>query len=342
MFKYCSTFDSTPQGNIGPVAEALLDLVGDSLTIACPAFPANGRTVYQGHLFVGDMLLSDSPMRHHPLTPMTDANLVRVLQRQTRRPVGLVPHAVVRGGPGAIADAFRNAMVKGEAMVVVDAITDEDLRAIGEATADMKLITGGSGIAIGLPENYRRTGGLGRNTARAAFAAPSGPAVMLAGSCSAATRRQIETAIAAGVPALKIDPLEVARGTTTAATVVGWIRSRPDAIPLVYSSADPDDVRIAQASLGRDHAGEIVETLLSDVARELKRQGFRRFLVAGGETSGAVVQGLDVRALEIGPEIDPGVPWTRSIGDDEPVALGLKSGNFGADDFFLKAWSMLK
>jgi len=341
IFKYCSTFDSTNDGNIGPVTEALLDFLKSDITIACPAFPANGRTVYRGHLFVGDLLLSDSPMKDHPLTPMRDANLVRVLQRQTGLPVGLIPHEVVGRGDAVIAQAFSQARDTGTKIVIVDAISDDDLRAIGTASADLKLITGGSGIAIGLPENFRRAGKIAGAEAKTSFPAPQGPAVILAGSCSTATRRQIGRAIESGTPALQIDPMQIADGTVTVATVVNWIKSA-GRTPLVYSSADPKEVLEAQARLGRDHAGELVENLLAQVATSLRNDGFGRFLIAGGETSGAVVNALGVKALLIGPEIDPGVPWTRSLGDERPVVLALKSGNFGADDFFLKAWDLLQ
>ncbi|WP_420963173.1 3-oxo-tetronate kinase [Brucella sp. IR073] len=342
FFKYCSTFDSTPQGNIGPVAEALADLLEAPLAIACPAFPANGRTVYQGHLFVGPMLLSESPMKDHPLTPMRDANLVRVLQEQTKRRVGLVPFAAVDRGSEAIAAAFTEATARGERFVIVDAVTDGHLRAIGRAAADMRLITGGSGVALGLPENFRRAGKLAPEAVDTAFAAPAGRAAILAGSCSAATRRQIENAIAAGIPALKIDPLAIARGEITAASVADWFASVGHSNPLAYSSADPDEVRAAQEALGRERAGALVEHLLAEVAARLRDSGFTRLIVAGGETSGAVVGGLGIAALRIGPEIDPGVPWTRSLDRDKPMALALKSGNFGADDFFLKAWDLLQ
>ncbi|MFK0334794.1 3-oxo-tetronate kinase [Rhizobium sp. NPDC090275] len=341
FFKYCSTFDSTPEGNIGPVAEALHAELGGALTLACPAFPANGRTVYRGHLFVGDMLLSDSPMKDHPLTPMTDSNLVRVLQKQTALKVGLVTRDVVGRGIKAIGTAFEYAADRGEEIVIIDAITDDDLRAIGQAAAGMRLITGGSGIAIGLPENFRRAGKLSANRAESGFTAPQGKAVILAGSCSTATRRQVSVAIRAGTPALKLDPLDIAAGRTTADKVVDWVASTTGAIPLVYSSSEPEDVKRAQQALGRDRAGELVEELLADVALRLTSQGYCRFLVAGGETSGAVVNRLGVQALFIGPEIDPGVPWTVSVGLQQPLALALKSGNFGGEDFFLRAWDLV-
>ncbi|MCM2475410.1 four-carbon acid sugar kinase family protein [Rhizobium sp. CG5] len=342
IFKYCSTFDSTPEGNIGPVTQALLASLGEELTIVCPAFPTNGRTIYRGHLFVGDMPLSESPMKDHPLTPMTDSSLVRLMQAQTTLPVGLVTLDTVTRGPQAIREAFAKAKAAGTKVLVIDAISDDDLRSIGAAVDDMKLITGGSGIAIGLPENFRKQQELTPRQGHADFDAPAGRAIMLAGSCSKATRGQIQAAIEAGTPTFKIDPLAINAGTLTPAQAIEWADQITGAVPLIYSSADPEIVRAAQAKLGRDRAGELVEHFLGSVATALRDKGFTRFLVAGGETSGAVVGALGVSALFIGPEIDPGVPWTRSLGDAKPVALALKSGNFGADDFFSKAWRLLK
>lgn len=341
VFKYCSTFDSTPEGNIGQVTGALLDALGETLTIVCPAFPANGRTVFRGHLFVGDMLLSESPMKDHPLTPMTDSSLVRLMQAQTRLAVGLVAHEVVARGADAVRAAFARAREEGLRVLVVDAIDDADLRVIAAAAADLGLITGGSGIALGLPDNFRRAGLLAPAGEGRGFAAPEGRSVTLAGSCSKATCGQIETAIAAGTPALRIDPLEIAAGRLVPGAAVDWAVSIADAVPLIYSSADPQEVRAAQDVLGRDRAGALVEHFLASVAGDLRARGFSRFLVAGGETSGAVVNALGVSALFIGPEIDPGVPWTLSLGDERPVALALKSGNFGTADFFAKAWRLI-
>lgn len=340
FFKYCSTFDSTPQGNIGPVADALLDFTQSPLTIACPAFPTNKRTVYQGHLFVGDQLLSDSPMKDHPLTPMHDANLVRVLGAQTRRKVGLVPQTIVAQGIAAVQAAYAQAQSDGIRHLIVDAISDADLITIGAASASLALITGGSGVALGLPENFRKAGLLNDNAGAAQISAPAGRAVILAGSCSAMTRSQVAAAKAAGLPSFQIDPLAIAAGNLTPDDVVTWVLAQDTKTPLVYSSADPADVAATQATLGRAQAGESIEHLLGTVAAKLADQGFTRFLVAGGETSGAVVAALGVEALRIGPEIDPGVPWTTSL-TGRTLALGLKSGNFGTPDFFLKAWNKL-
>ena len=336
LFKYCSTFDSTDAGNIGPVTDALLDLLGETRTLACPAFPTNRRTVYKGHLFVGDLLLSDSTMKDHPLTPMRDANLVRVLQRQTARRVSLVAHELVSQGAKALADVFAEL----EGIAIVDATSDDDLRAIGRAAAGMKLITGGSGIALGLPANFRKSRERPRPISMAAVA---GGSVILAGSCSAATRRQVAVAKAAGTPALQLDAIAIAEIRISVDEAVAFLLANGNERPaLLYSSADQALVAEVQDKLGKIAAGEMVENFIAAVAKALHDRGVRKFLVAGGETSGAVVNALGVNALHIGPEIDPGVPWTMSHGAGEPVALALKSGNFGSDDFFLKAWGLVQ
>ena len=340
-FKYCSTFDSTDEGNIGPVADALLDALGARFTIACPAFPVNGRTIYRGHLFVGDVLLSDSPMRDHPLTPMRDANLVRVLGRQTRRRVGLVPQDVVRLGAGAIRDRFARLQADGVAHAVVDAIADDDLMAIGAACGDLELVTAGSGIALGLPQNFRAAGLLPERGDAAALPDVPGRAAVLAGSCSAATQAQV-AAMARTHTAVALDPLagdaEAMAARALAAAEADLAAGRPF---LVYSTAGPADVAAVQRALGREQAAARIEDAFARLARGLAERGVRRFVVAGGETSGAVVQALGVTALAIGPQIDPGVPWTTSLGAPR-LALALKSGNFGATDFFLKALEMLR
>jgi 3-dehydrotetronate 4-kinase len=341
LFKYCSTFDSSPAGNIGPVTEALMQALGTDLTIVCPAFPANGRTIYKGHLFVGDQLLSDSPMRNHPLTPMTESSLVRLMAGQSQLKVGLVTRETVGQGAHAVAKAFEAARRKGEQALVVDALTDADLRVIGEAAAALTLITGGSGIALGLPENFRRAGVFRPASDALAFSAPAGRSMILAGSCSEATRGQIRTAIEAGVPTLKLDPMAIAEGRFRVEEALSWALAQSERAPLIYSSAEPEEVKAAQAALGRERAGSLIEHFLAETALGLMAAGVRRLIVAGGETSGAVVGALAPDALFIGPEIDPGVPWTLTLGQTEPVALALKSGNFGAPDFFLKAWDLL-
>lgn len=338
LFKYCSTFDSTDAGNIGPVAEALMGLTGADLTIACPAFPGAGRTVYQGHLFVGDRLLSESPLKDHPLTPMRDADLVRVLGRQTALPVGLLPIRTIRQGVEAVRAAFAAARVAGPRILIADTLEDADLVTLGEACADLALVTGGSGIGMGLAVHLAAADA--RPVAR--MAAPVGRAAILAGSCSQATRGQIAAAKAAGLPARRLDVEALAAGHETAAELADWVISQAaDRPPLIYSSTEPQELAAIQARLGRDAAGALVEETLAEVAQRLAGAGFRRFIVAGGETSGAVVAALGVTTLAIGPEIAPGVPWTRSI-EGPDLALALKSGNFGGPGFFLTAWSLLE
>ena len=341
LFKYCSTFDSTNKGNIGPVIDALMRRLGSPYTIACPAFPANGRSVFQGHLFVGTSLLSDSPMKDHPLTPMKDSNLVRVLQPQTKLPVGLVSFATVESGSEAVQKAFESLAENGPAIGVADAVTNDHLRVLGNAFAGQKLLTGGSGIAIGLPDNFRKAGLLLDKSENTNFVAPIGHSAVLAGSCSAATRGQIADAKAKGIDTFEIDPVALAEGRLSASTILEWAASRLGRKPiLVYSTAEPDIVRSIQERYGRDEAGTMVEHLIGEVAIGLAELGVTRLVVAGGETSGAVVSALGVSMLEIGPEIDPGVPWT-SAADGNPMALALKSGNFGELDFFTKSLEML-
>lgn len=342
LFKYCSTFDSTDAGNIGPVADALMERLGVAFTLACPAFPANKRTIYLGNLYAGDVPLAESSMKDHPLTPMRDSNLVRVLQRQTKHSVGLVAFPVVQQGSDAIKAAFGQAQAAGQRYVVVDAITDRHLIDIGAAAADMKLITGGSGIALGLPQNFIKRGVLKPAAANARFPAPAGRSAILSGSCSVATRAQVAAAAKANIPAFQIAPMALAKGSITVETIVAWALAQSAGGPvLITSSAAPDEVRAIQDKLGRDDAGQLIEATLARVATALVGKGFSRLIVAGGETSGAVVNGLGVKALAIGPEIDPGVPWTRTIGHAHDLVLALKSGNFGTEDFFVKAWARL-
>ncbi len=341
FFKYCSTFDSTDQGNIGPVAEALIEKLGGDVAFVCPAFPTNKRTIYKGHLFVGDQLLSSSPMKDHPLTPMRDSDLVSVLGRQTKLPVGLIDYGIVEQGVKAIRTAAGEAHTDGKRFLVVDAISDRHLFAIGEAAADHKLITGGSGVAIGLADNFERAGLLTKAAADAPMSAASGRAAILSGSCSAATRGQIKAAKAAGIPAKRVDALELASGQIKPDDFIRFAREQSgDGPVLIYSSDEPDIVADVQRQLGRERAGNLVETAMGDIARGLDAAGFTKLIVAGGETSGAVVAALGVDAIEIGPEIDPGVPWTKSL-DERGLVLALKSGNFGGETFFIDAWDKL-
>ncbi len=337
FFKYCSTFDSTDAGNIGPVADALLKKLGAGFALACPAFPTNARTIYQGHLFVGGSLLNESGMENHPLTPMKDANLVRVLGRQTDGAVGLVPFATVEQGAGAIRDAMTRLAEGGRRYAITDAVTDAHLVAIGEAAAHHALITGGSGIAMGLPGNFRRAGKLADRADAGDLPPPKGLQAVLAGSCSRATLGQIGVA-RDHVPVLELDALATPDRKALAEQATGWLEGKlsADRPVVIAASAPPDKVAALQQKLGREAAGAVVEGAMADIAEALFHRGVGRLVVAGGETSGAVVTRLGVTALRIGAEIDPGVPWTFA----EPLGihLALKSGNFGARDFFLKAF----
>jgi len=345
LFKYCSTFDSTDKGNIGPVAEALLDALESDFTLYCPAFPEAGRTIFKGYLFVGDVLLSESGMRDHPLTPMRDPSLVRVLQRQTKGTVGLVQHPSVAKGPAAIAAAFAALKEQGCRHAVVDAIADRDLEAIGHAARDFALITGGSGIALGLPENFRRQGLIGDGAAADALPRITGKAAVLSGSCSQATLAQLGY-MQERAPVFTIDPLAAAQGHSVSEEALAWAADKLGEQPILFAAtAPPDQVAAIQAKLGRERAGALVEGIMAEIARGLVAHGVRRLVVAGGETAGSVVQALGVTGLRIGRQIDPGVPWTVSLpaSPDEPaLALALKSGNFGAPDFFLRAFDALK
>jgi len=337
FWKYCSTFDSTDQGNIGPVADALLKRLGSGFALACPAFPTNGRTIYLGHLFVSNALLNESGMENHPLTPMTDANLVRVLGRQTDGAVGLVPFNTVEQGAAATRQAMMRLAEQGRRYAIVDAVTDQHLLAIGEAAAQHALITGGSGVAMGLPENFRRAGLLPARGDAASLPPMQGMAAVVAGSCSRATLGQIGLA-RDHVPVLELDALATPDAAALTAQALDWVEGKlsADRPVVIAASAPPEKVAALQAKLGRDAAGALIETAMAAIAEGLIARGVGRLVVAGGETSGAVVQRLGVMALRIGPEIDPGVPWT--FAEPRGLHLALKSGNFGARDFFLKAF----
>jgi uncharacterized protein YgbK (DUF1537 family) len=344
-FKYCSTFDSTPQGNIGPVTEALMDSLSGAeqgFTIVCPAFPENQRTVFKGHLFVGDVLLSDSGMRTHPLTPMLDANLVRVMQAQTRRKVGLVPYDVISQGAAAIAARFATLQTQGVGVAVVDAISNADLMEIGKALAGMPLVTAGSGIAIGLSQNWNGHAEISAD----ALPAATGLRAVISGSCSQATNAQVLDFKQQGRPAFVVNPLALAAGEEVVAKALAWAEPLlPQGPVLIYATAEPGVVQSVQAQLGAARAGALVEDALARIAMGLVDLGVHQLVVAGGETSGAVVQALGVHCMAIGPQIDPGVPWTAAQSaqwPDKTLHLALKSGNFGTTDFFSKAFALLR
>lgn len=330
-FKYCSTFDSTPDGNIGPVSEALADRLGARAVIACPAFPGTGRSIYQGHLFVNDVLLNESGMQNHPLTPMTDPDIRRVLAAQSNGPVGHVDAGTVLMGAQAIRARLEVQADAGKRLIVVDALQDADLMQIGAAAKGLRLITGGSGAALGLPANFGITAGEG-----AVWKGERGQCVILSGSCSVATRAQIAHHKASH-SALEIKAEQLFDGEITAHKAADWAM-KTGGLPLIYSSADPEAVLAAQSRYGRDESAEKFEQFFAGIARICTSAGVRKLLTAGGETSGAVVEGLALSQLEIGPEIDPGVPALRA---GSGLVLALKSGNFGSVDYFEKAANVL-
>ncbi len=349
-FKYCSTFDSTfsgpVRGNIGPVTEALMDALADApgggFTIATPAFPDNGRTVFKGHLFVGEVLLNESGMQNHPLTPMSDPNLVRVLQAQMTRKVGLIDHRAVAQGEAAIRARMEELKSQGIQVAIVDAVSNDDLLRLGPALKGIALVTAGSGVAIGLPANF----GIAPSMQASALPAARGLQAVVSGSCSLATQRQVHHFMQSGRPALGIDPLRIAAGVDVAAEALDWAQPLlADGPVLVYSTADPGAVKSVQGQLGVEDAGAMVERALSRIARGLVERGVRQLVVAGGETSGACVQALEIAQMRIGPQIDPGVPWCHALspacGSGGGLHLTLKSGNFGTDDFFSKAYTLL-
>jgi 3-dehydrotetronate 4-kinase len=341
FFKYCSTFDSTDNGNIGPVAEALMDSLGTCFTIACPAFPANGRVVFRGYLFVNDVLLHESGMQDHPLNPMRDSNLVRVLQRQSARKIGLIGFEAVRAGADSISAAIAASIRQGEDLCIVDAVSDLDLREIAVASQDLPLLTGGSGLAMGLPEAFRMQGLLESHDGPSPALPVNGLSAVLSGSCSPATQRQVAY-MKRRAPAFQIDPLSSDSASEIAEQVMGWAAAHmPDGPVLIYATSDASAVKAVQAKLGVEQAGLHVERIFAEVSRQLLNRGVNRLIIAGGETSGAVLDALGVTGLRMGPEIDPGVSWATNL-SGTPLALALKSGNFGSDDFFLKAWEQLR
>jgi len=342
-FKYCSTFYSTDEGNIGPVAEALLETLKASQTIFCPAFPEYGRTVYQGHLFVGGKLLGESGMEHHPLTPMNDANLVRVLSQQTGLRVVSVPYGQIQGGYKPLQETMQVLQAAGKRILIVDALSKEHLQTVAMACANMPLVTGSSGLAIELPDIYRALGLLSNERSIPRMPEVLGRTAILSGSCSQVTQEQVAV-MQSRFPSFPLDVRQCVCGRDKVVSeAIDWSSKQNSDTPiLIYSTAEANAVACHQLEFGREVAATAIESTFAAIASRLVKEcGVRRMIVAGGETSGAVVSSLGVRALRIGPRIATGVPWTESI-DESPMAFALKSGNFGPPDFFQKAIDMLK
>jgi uncharacterized protein YgbK (DUF1537 family) len=343
-FKYCSTFDSVyagdARGNIGPVTEALMDALGTDFTVATPAFPDNQRTVFKGHLFVGDALLGESGMRNHPLTPMADSNLVRIMQAQCKRRVGLLDYSVVARGEAAIAEHVAQLKAQGVGIAIVDAVSNADLMLLGRALARLPLLTAGSGLAIGLPANFS----IAPSATASALPPAQGACAILSGSCSVATNAQVKHFMDAGLPAFAIDPVQLASGVNVVQQALDWAAPWLGQKPvLVYSTADTTALKTAQAFLGVQAAGDMVEKALSDIARGLVELGVGQLIVAGGETSGACVQALGITRMQVGMQVAPGVPWCHAVTGlaGKTVHILLKSGNFGAQDIFSQAFGLL-
>lgn len=341
FFKYCSTFDSTESGNIGPVAEAMAARLMPDFTVFCPAFPANRRTVYQGHLFVEGRLLSESSLASHPLTPMKDPDLVRVLQKQCKHNrVGLIPLETVEKGTAAILEMMENLRDKGCRFGIVDALDDDHLRSIADACASQPLMTGGSAVTAGLPAVYRLEGRLAENSNASKLDHFEGTVAVLSGSCSETSQQQVSQ-LAGHYPAIEIDPLALARGSEDAGSLLqqaGDLKSQD--LVLFFSTAPAPNVAVVQSEVGRWQSGELIEEVMADLAEALVARGVKKLIVAGGETSGAVARKLELGQLRVGPEIDPGVPWMQSTAEPK-LLLSFKSGNFGGPDFFTRAAEMV-
>jgi len=340
FWKYCSTFDSTPAGNIGQVSEALMAALNCTQTIYCPAFPQNGRTVFMGNLFVGEQPLSESPMKDHPLTPMGDSNLLRLLSPQVKGQVGLVNRMIVAKGTTALRQHFADIRKENIAHIVVDAISDGDLEIIAKACSDMPLITGGSAIAMPLSHIWLREGKLSVNDSLAKIPQLSKGEIVLAGSCSKMTRTQVGAYLKSAL-SYRLNPLDIAKHGLDAARDWLQVQNR-DAPKIIYASAEPDEVLATQRALGVKVSGELIENALAVLAVDARDLGISRFISAGGETSGAIIKALDVNKMIVGHEIAPGVPWMYCQSAGVDIAVALKSGNFGASDFFSKAFKILE
>jgi len=343
FFKYCSTFDSTPAGNIGPVAEALAQELRADWVPFCPALPVNGRTVFNGHLFVGDKLLNESGMENHPLNPMTDPDLRRVLAAQTAAQPGLVPARAVRAGAEAVRRVIVEHRRTNRHFAIVDCVDDADLDVLGEALKDLILVTGGSGLGVGLARAWVAERRVEEHDDPAALDPLPGESAILSGSCSRATLAQVAAFEAQGGLVFRLDPLALARSEAALAEAEAWAVASLGERPIAIVASDtPEKVQEAQSVLGAERAGRVVENAFARLAPVLVGKGVAQLVVAGGETAGAVVGSLAVHALAIGPEIDPGVPWTQVVqGESKGLCLALKSGNFGAEDFFTRAFEVL-
>ena len=341
FFKYCSTFDSTAEGNIGPVSEALMNELKVDQTIYCPAFPENGRSIYMGNLFVGQKLLSESSMKDHPLTPMNDSNLMRLLSAQVSRRVGLADRIVVNSGVNSLKEKLISLKENDVPHVIVDAVADTDLDTIANACQDMDFITGGSALAMPLAEFYKASGKISANDNSFMNKKLNTGSIILSGSCSEMTIIQVKNFIQRGAAAFQLDPIDLAENGVK--KVLDWLSSQDFTKNIIiYATSDPDTVKKVQAQLGVDMAGKIVEQGLSECAIAARELGIKNFIIAGGETSGAITKALNVRQLDIGIEIAPGVPWTFSGKRNNQIALSLKSGNFGSEEFFTEALSKLE
>ncbi|MDB5654123.1 MAG: hypothetical protein JWQ94_1736 [Tardiphaga sp.] len=340
LFKICSTFDSTEQGNIGPVLDALRADAAEAIVLVTPAFPETGRTVYQGQLFVGSVPLSESPLKDHPLNPMHDSNLVRVLARQSATRIGLVDLAVIARGPEAVRAQLADLAAKGFGAAIADAVFASDLQTIGTVALGHRISVGASGLGFGLARALIASGCVQASAGTAMLKPVGGAAACLAGSCSQATLQQIARAEQT-MPVLRLDAERVLASRSEVADALAWAKERLGRGPLlIASSATPDQVAALQARHGRDKVGHALEQAMADLAEALVQAGVRRLVVAGGETSGAVVDRLGVPGFLIGAEIAPGVPVMRAVGSTE-LSLALKSGNFGGADFFEDALRLM-
>ncbi|SPY38435.1 3-oxo-tetronate kinase [Pasteurella canis] len=333
-FKYCSTFDSTEKGNIGPVTDALLDALQDDFTMICPALPVNGRTIFNGYLFVGNVLLNESGMQNHPITPMKDANLVRLMDKQARGKTGLVSYSDLMKGADFVKSRFAELKQQGFRYAVVDSVDNSQLAVLAEAIADFKLVTGGSGLAAYMAA--RLSGGKQGDNALLPNKAKT---VVLSGSCSVMTNKQVAK-YAEKAPHVYLDVAQSISNPAYADELAQWVLANLNhtLAPMVYATVSPEKLKQIQAEFGADKASHAIENTFAQLAEKLKAAGVVNFITAGGETSSIVVQQLGFTGFHIGKQIAPGVPWLKAL--DDNIFLALKSGNFGTEDFFAFAQGM--